>query len=152
MSSGKVEAVVAIVERAGRFLMGKRSEHKAAAPGYWCPISGRVEPGESQAAAVVREVREETGLNVVALGRVAECDSHDGTTVLHWWRTELLGSAHARLANDEHSELRWVSPQELHRLEPVFPEDVGILLSIAQAGGQETGGPPIRAELDHEGR
>jgi 8-oxo-dGTP pyrophosphatase MutT (NUDIX family) len=141
MSSGKVEAVVAIVERDGRFLMGKRSAHKASAPGYWCPISGRVERGESQAAAVVREVREETGLNVIALARVAECDSHDGTTVLHWWRTELLDRAPARLENDEHSELRWVSAEEMQRLEPVFSEDVAILLSVAQTASQKAGRP-----------
>ncbi len=132
MSSGKLEAVVAIVERNGRFLMGKRSAHKPSAPGYWCPVTGRVEPGESQAEAVVREVREETGLHVLALEKVAESDTHDGTTVLHWWRTQLVGDAVARLANDEHSELRWVTPEQMGALHPVFPQDLGLLLCVAE--------------------
>ena len=39
----KVDAIVAILERQGRYLLGKRSPWKPVAPGYWCPISGRVE-------------------------------------------------------------------------------------------------------------
>jgi 8-oxo-dGTP diphosphatase len=125
--SEKIHVVAAIIERDGRYLLGKRSLHKRGAPGFWCPICGRIEAGESQAQAVVREVREETGLSVRALNKVAECDTHDGGAVMHWWRVELLDDAPARLANDEHSELAWVSPEEMQALQPVFLEDVAIL-------------------------
>ena len=126
--SAKLEVIAAIIEREGRFLLGKRSPLRLSAPGYWCPISGRVEPGESRAQAVVREVREETGLRVRALHEVAQCDTHDASAVIHWWRTELLDDTPARLANDEHTELRWLTPEELQSLEPTFPEDIAILL------------------------
>ena len=89
----KVVVVAAVLDREGRFLIGKRSPHKQSAPGYWCPISGRVEPGETQAEAVVREVREETGLRVRARSKVAECDTHDGSAIIHWWRVETLDEA-----------------------------------------------------------
>jgi len=125
----KIDVIAAIIEQDGRFLLGKRSAHRPTAPGYWCPICGRVEPGESQAEAVVREVREETGLRVSALRKVAECDTHDGRALMHWWLTQLLDDSPARLANDEHSELRWLTPEELRRLEPTFPEDIAILLA-----------------------
>ncbi|HWO10666.1 MAG TPA: NUDIX domain-containing protein [Polyangiaceae bacterium] len=131
MQRGKRDVVAAIIERDGRFLFGKRSPHKRSAPGYWCPICGSVEEGEGQADAVVREVCEETGLVVRALGKVAECDTHDGSAVIHWWRAEPLGAEPARLANDEHSELAWVSLEELKRLEPVFLEDVAIIERVA---------------------
>ena len=126
----KIDAVVAILRQGGRYLVGKRSLHRPAAPGYWCPISGRLEPGETQADAVVREVWEETGLRVRASRKVAQSDTHDGSAILHWWLVELNDDAgEARLANDEHSELRWVTPEELQRLEPTFVEDIAILLS-----------------------
>ena len=125
--STKVDVVAAILESEGRFLFGKRSAHKSSAAGYWCPICGRVEPGESQAAAVEREVREEVGLDVRAIEKVAECDTRDGKALMHWWRVSLLDDAPARLANDEHTELGWYSLAELRRLEPVFLEDVAIL-------------------------
>jgi 8-oxo-dGTP diphosphatase len=129
----KVDAIVAILERGGRYLLGKRSPWKAIAPGYWCPISGRVEPGEAQADALVREVFEEAGLRVRALRKVAECDTHDGSTLLHWWLAELLDEAPAQLMNDEHTELRWLTPEALRTLRPVFEEDIAILLDAAAA-------------------
>jgi 8-oxo-dGTP pyrophosphatase MutT (NUDIX family) len=129
--NAKIDAVMAVLEREGRFLLGKRSLDRLIAPGYWCPISGRIEPGESQADAVVREVREETGLRVRALAKVAQCDTHDGNVILHWWLTELLDAAPERLADAENSELRWFTPQELRELEPTFAEDIAILLEAS---------------------
>jgi 8-oxo-dGTP pyrophosphatase MutT (NUDIX family) len=129
----KLDAIVAILERQGRYLLGKRSPWKPVAPGYWCPISGRVEPGEAQPDAVEREVLEEVGLRVRALRKVGQCDTHDGSAVLHWWLAELLDDAPARLMNDEHTELRWLTPEELGALTPVFEEDIAILLDAAAA-------------------
>lgn len=135
MAADKIDVIAVILEREGRFLLGKRSPHKLKAPGYWCPISGHLEPGEEQAAAVVREVLEETALRVVALDCVARCDTHDGSAVMHWWTVQPLDDAPARLANDEHSELGWFSPEELLRLSPVFEEDIAILLRAARGAG-----------------
>ena len=139
MPKPKIDAVVAILEREGRFLLGKRSLDRPIAPGYWCPISGRLEPGESQADALVREVAEETGLRVRAIEKVAQCDTHDGGGILHWWLTELLEAAPERLADAENSELRWFTPAELQLLEPTFAEDIALLLQAAAAGGRREG-------------
>lgn len=135
--AGKVQVVAAIIERGGRVLFGKRSPQRLAAPGYWCPVSGRIEPGESQAEAVVREVREEVGLGVRAVRKVGECDTHDGTALIHWWLAEPLDEAPAELLGDEHTELCWVTVEEMRRLEPAFAEDVEIIAgavgSVARA-------------------
>jgi 8-oxo-dGTP diphosphatase len=144
MQNAKVDVVAAIIERDGRFLLGKRSAHKRSAPGYWCTVCGGIDAREAQADAVVREVREETGLRVRALEKVAECDTHDGSAVIHWWRVALLDDAPARLTNDEHSELGWFSIEEMKRLEPIFLEDVAILEGVAalEQGSAERPRPP----------
>src|SRR2546423_10842594 len=55
-------AVCVIVRREdGRFLFIERAAGKLAA-GYWTPVTGRLEAGETLAEAARREVREETGL------------------------------------------------------------------------------------------
>jgi 8-oxo-dGTP diphosphatase len=124
MKAEPVTVVGVIIERAGRFLIGKRSLHKESAPGVWHAVTGRVEPGESQAAAVVREVAEETGLACTAREKIGEAITRDGSACIHWWRVALSDDADALLLGDEHSELRWVSIEEMRRLEPIFPEDV----------------------------
>jgi 8-oxo-dGTP diphosphatase len=67
-----VSCVGAVVhDAAGRLLMIRRGHEPSR--GLWSLPGGRVEPGETPAEAVVREVREETGLAVVAgepVGRV----------------------------------------------------------------------------------
>jgi 8-oxo-dGTP pyrophosphatase MutT (NUDIX family) len=133
MNSTKVDVVAAIIERGGRFLLGKRSPHKLSAPGYWCAICGHIEAGESRADAVVREVLEETGLRVRALAEVAECETRDGSALIHWWLAVPLDAAPARLANAEHSALAWVTLAEMRALEPVFHEDVAIFERVAAA-------------------
>jgi 8-oxo-dGTP diphosphatase len=130
MEDGKAQVVAAIIERDGRFLMGKRSLRKASAPGTWCTITGRIEPGETEAEAVAREVLEETGLRVQPIERFCQADTRDGSACIHWWLTAPLDDSPARLLNDEHSELRWVSLQDMRRLEPVFLEDVEIFARV----------------------
>ena len=56
-----------IKDGSGRLLLIKRGHEPG--KGLWSIPGGRVEAGESDADAVVREVREETGL-VVAAGRL----------------------------------------------------------------------------------
>src|SRR4051794_4407806 len=67
-----VACVGAVVhDAAGRLLLIRRGQEPSR--GLWSLPGGRVEPGETRAEAVVREVREETGLEVRAgepVGRV----------------------------------------------------------------------------------
>jgi len=61
---GFLVCVVFVIERAGRILLLRRSRAKDHAPGEWETGSGGVLPGETPQAAVVREAKEETGLDV----------------------------------------------------------------------------------------
>ena len=56
-----------IVERDGRILLLRRSATTDPGAGEWEPVSGRVDPGESPRAAAIREVKEDTGLDVDVL-------------------------------------------------------------------------------------
>ena len=66
LSLERVEAVVAVIERAGRYFIQQRAE-KGLLAGLWEFPGGKVEPGESLIAALRREVREELGVAVVRI-------------------------------------------------------------------------------------
>ena len=53
-----------VARRDGRFLITKRVMTKAWAPGWWEVSGGAAQAGEDSKDAVLREVREETGLDV----------------------------------------------------------------------------------------
>ncbi|MCZ6470896.1 MAG: NUDIX hydrolase, partial [Gammaproteobacteria bacterium] len=65
-NDSRKQAVVAIIRKSDKFLLVKRSDYVESAKGYWCPVSGRIENGETQEVALRREVMEEVGLDVAA--------------------------------------------------------------------------------------
>jgi len=115
------EAVVAVLARSGRVLVIKRGP-AVGNPGYWTLLSGRIEPGESQPAAVVREVAEELGLVAWPVAKVWECDTDDGSYRLHWWTAE-LAAGDPLPEPGEVAEVRWLVPGEFRRLTPTFAGD-----------------------------
>jgi 8-oxo-dGTP pyrophosphatase MutT (NUDIX family) len=83
------------LRRGERFLVVKRGP-KAILSGYWAPPSGRIEVGESQEDALVREIEEELGLKATPVAKGWQCDTDDGDLVLHWWTAE-IGADELRL-------------------------------------------------------
>lgn len=80
--------------------------------GLWSVPGGRVEPGETDHEAVVREIGEETGLVVTAgplVGRVVR-----GSFAIADYRCRPVGG---RLrAGDDAADARWVDAAEFARL------------------------------------
>ncbi|WP_460856031.1 (deoxy)nucleoside triphosphate pyrophosphohydrolase [Nocardiopsis coralliicola] len=106
--------VGAALIRDGHLLAAQRAA-PAALRGRWELPGGKVDPGESDTAALVRECREELGVEVRPLhrlgGDVAFPPRGDGTrAVLRVWTAELLGGEPRRI---EHLALRWLAPAEL---------------------------------------
>lgn len=113
MAGHKVIHVAAaiIIDRRGRILIAKRdaSRHQG---GLWEFPGGKVETGESVERALVRELDEELGIQVVAARQQIRVAHHypDKSVLLDVWRVERFdGEAHGR----EGQPVRWVEPSEL---------------------------------------
>jgi len=98
----QVPCVGAVVHDAGGRLLLIRRGHAPSA-GMWSVPGGHMEPGESEAAAVVREVVEETGLRVRpdrVVGRVRIGGDGVVFTVTDWACT-LLDPTQRPVAGDD---------------------------------------------------
>ena len=136
--AGRVQVVGAAVVRDGRVLAARRTRPEAAA-GRWELPGGKVEPGESAEAALVRELVEELGCTVEVLGWLAG--------VAPIGADHELTVAHARLLDGEpepredgHDALRWLRPAELGEvdwLEPDRPFLAEVADLLARKGGAE---------------
>ena len=54
---GKSRVVAAMIQRDGKFLVGRRSAAKTSAPGVWCAVMGRIETGETVTVEEMGELR-----------------------------------------------------------------------------------------------
>jgi ADP-ribose pyrophosphatase YjhB (NUDIX family) len=107
--------VGAVVLDGGRILMVRRGHGPAG--GRWSIPSGRIEIGETAAEAVVREVREETGLDVVCdsfLGW-AELISDEAHFVVLEFRATVIGSLEPTAGSDA-AEATWVDVDQVTSL------------------------------------
>jgi mutator protein MutT len=106
-----VAAGAVAVDGEGRVLLVRRGH--APSVGEWTLPGGRVEPGETPEAAIVRELREETALAgrvLAALGVVTL--AREGTTyVIHEYLVGVEGTG--ATAGDDAAELRWVGPEDI---------------------------------------
>ncbi|WUH97315.1 NUDIX domain-containing protein [Spirillospora sp. NBC_00431] len=116
----RVRCVGGIVrDEAGRLLMVRRG--RPPGEGLWSIPGGRVEPGEDDATAVARELREETGLDVVAGAKAGAVERPGPGGVvyeIHDYAATITGGT--LQAGDDASDVRWISPDELREL-PVTP-------------------------------
>lgn len=106
-----------IIHCDGRYLCLQRAEGNTQS-GKWGAPSGKVDPGESEIEAVVRETQEETGklfdVDQVHLSHVIEHDFDENDRVRYVvYTTEVESQFEPQLEPREHSGFKWSSLKEL---------------------------------------
>lgn len=135
-SDGAVRPVVAVsaaIIRRDRVLLVRRARPPAA--GVFTLPGGKVEPGETLAAAVTREVAEETALSIEVAGPAGFRDvirrESSGRLLHHYvviaFAARLVGGAFA--PNEEIAEGVWVRPSDIAAL----PTTEGLADIVAEA-------------------
>ncbi len=108
-----VRVVAAILEQEGRFLITQRRP-EATLPLLWEFPGGRVEPGETDAEALARELREEMAIEVeVGLEAVRVVHAYPAYDIdFRVYRCRIVSGDVRHLRVHDH---RWVSPSEFDR-------------------------------------
>jgi 8-oxo-dGTP diphosphatase len=103
-----IRCVGAVIPRSGgQLLLIQRGNEPGR--GLWSLPGGRVEPGESDVAAVAREVREETGLTVT-VGPLAGRVQRGRYDIWDYFATVVAGEL---AAGTDALDARWADPRDL---------------------------------------
>lgn len=124
-------AVAALIVRQDRLLLGRRAPG-ALMGGLWDLFGGKLEPGEDDRAALVRELREELSIEARIAEMLEVClydDPRDGTVfrspvfVVNEWTGEVV-------LNPEHTEARWFALGEVESLALAHPDIPRLLARV----------------------
>jgi ADP-ribose pyrophosphatase YjhB (NUDIX family) len=105
-----------VTDAHGRLLMIKRGHEPAA--GLWSIPGGRIEPGETDAEALVREMLEETNLAVEPgrlLGQVQRPGLGGAVIDIRDYTATVVGGT--LRPGDDAADVRWVAAAEMDSLE-----------------------------------
>lgn len=116
--------VLCLIQDGDRLLLQNRV--KADWKGYTLP-GGHVEPGESFVDAVVREMKEETGLDILQprLVGIKQFPRDGGRYVVLLFKTEHFSG---ELVSSDEGEMEWVEYERLPELNTV--DDLGDMLRV----------------------
>ena len=117
-----------VLDEEGKVLLARRAQDPAA--GLWDLLGGFVDEGEPPLAALKRELREETGLEIEPgefLGGYPDRYGEDGIFTLNlYWTARVLGGELE--LDDEIAEVAWFAPDDIPpRGEFAFANTVGAL-------------------------
>jgi 8-oxo-dGTP diphosphatase len=137
----EIEVVGAVIVHDGLVLCAQRGPGGEAG-GMWEFPGGKVEPGESPAAALAREIQEELGC-VVDVGGPVTTTRHVGASVVvvlsTYWCRLVSGTPEPA----EHVALRWLPPDQLAELAWAPADLPAVELAAAQAPRIFAGTPPV---------
>ena len=121
-----VRVLAAVIQRGGRYLICRRPDYKRHG-GLWEFPGGQLEPNETLHDTAVRELREELGVAVSAVGDVLyRARDHGSPFLIEFTPAVISGEPACR----EHSALAWVPGGEL-RAYDLAPSDAAFAAWLA---------------------
>jgi len=110
-------SVGAIIERDGKYLLVDRIK----VPLGWACLAGHVDEDETFEQALVREIKEESGLTISAYDCVIDEEvlwNACGYAPAHWWRVyRCTIDGDPIIKDDEAKDMGWFSAAELETME-----------------------------------
>ena len=117
------------VLRRGDELLAIRRAAGVAKGGRWCFPGGHLEHGETSRMAVVRELREELGIDVEPVRRLGSVRVLDSRHVLAVWEIIQVGGG-IRPAESEIAEVRWMTANGFREIKPSLPSNARVLAML----------------------
>ncbi|MFE4228766.1 NUDIX domain-containing protein [Arthrobacter sp. NPDC056886] len=116
-------------------LMCRRVQSAKWYPGMWDFPGGHIEDGESAGEALARELLEEVAVTIVPPSNAPSftVQANEGSPnglALSGWVMDAWSGEPANVATDEHSEIRWLSPDDALGLDLAHTSYIGVLRNL----------------------
>ncbi len=115
MNTPKMTVVAGcVLKRDGKYLLVQ--ERKSSASGLWNLPAGHVHEGEPIRDAAIREVKEETGFDVVLIAELKSEVLHEKHLELHAFAAEIMGGE-LRFNREELMDAQWFDIDKIRQLD-----------------------------------
>lgn len=120
----EIDVVAAIIKKEGHILLAQRPP-SGDQPGLWEFAGGKVEAGESQTQALIRELHEELGIDARPARYIASHSREVSGRLIHLHAWEVVAFSGEPVAHC-HSALVWCTPAGAREY-PLAPADIPLL-------------------------
>ena len=130
-----------VFDSRGRVLLQRRSAEKDSFPGWWdSSVSGHVDSGEMYDQCVLREAKEEIGIDLFETPeRIFKIDACEETANEFTWVYRTLNDGPFSVNQQEISEIRWFTKEDVGRLidskREIFSPAFALVWGMMQEGG-----------------
>lgn len=133
----RIMVVGAAVLNDGRLLAARRSAPPDLA-GRWELPGGKIEPGETPEHALVRELREELGVEAEPVARIPGEWPLKPPYTLQVWTARLLPGSGDPKPLEDHDELRWLTSDEIWDVDWLDQDVPAVMEVVRHAWGTPT--------------
>lgn len=123
----RFEVVSCYIEHKGEILILHRQDHKPEGNTWGLP-AGKIDNGENESLAILREIKEETGV-LISLNDLIHLDKvyvvyPDYQFIFHIFKVVVPEKPTVIINPEEHKDYNWLSPEEILKLDliPDFDE------------------------------
>ncbi len=107
--------------------------------GFYYPPGGHLETGENEEEAIVRELKEELGLDIITIKKIAETPGDMPNLTAHWWQCEMVNPKQSFIVQStEIADVRWFSEDEILEREDLWPATKQIFDSYIFGAGEDS--------------
>ncbi len=111
-----MSAVAAIIISKDKILLAKRSSTLSEEPNKWENMGGSIDEGESPSEAILREAKEELGIELLLKGIALEYKDKEGNVNCTVYYSE-TNQTPRLMEKDACTEIKWFSKEEIKDLE-----------------------------------
>lgn len=111
MTKKRIEVVGAAIIQGNKILAMQRGEQMTL-PGMWEFPGGKIEAGETEQEALIREIKEELNVDITILDYINEAsyDYDFGTVILKVYTAKIIAG---ELSLEEHKDGKWLKADQL---------------------------------------